>query len=377
MDKTAKAIVWAVVIVLVIWGLVKLIGGSSNQTAQNDTGPIKVGFIGPLTGNAVSLGVAARSAVELATEEINAAGGVNGRKIEMIYEDGQCNPKAAVNAANKLIGVDKVSAIVGGLCSSETSAFAPQAMQNKAIVMSYCSSAPPLSSTGKYFFRDYPSDAFQGKFAAQYAYNTLGAKKVAVIYHIGDWGTGVKTVFEAEFKNLGGQIVVDEGTLPEARDYRTQLTKVKAANPDYLYLPLYPEGGTALINQLKEFSIKTKVLGADAWGDPKLQKDVSGKADILYVGPKTLLSDEFKSKLLNKTGGDQVPVCAPQAYDALYVLTKAMSQVGLDPDKLQDAIRKTDYAGVSGKIQFDQNGDMTIADYVVKRIQGGTEVEVK
>ena len=104
--------------------------------------PIKLGFIAPLTGEASSIGLNNRAAAELAVEEVNAAGGINGRKIEMVYEDGKCAPTDATNAANKLMNVDKVVAIDGAICSSETAAFAPTAMQNKVIVISPGSSAP-------------------------------------------------------------------------------------------------------------------------------------------------------------------------------------------------------------------------------------------
>ncbi|TSC55684.1 MAG: branched-chain amino acid transport system substrate-binding protein, partial [Parcubacteria group bacterium Greene0416_79] len=324
-----------------------------------------------------SVGTVARAATELAVEEVNAAGGVNGRILEAVYEDGKCSPSDANSAAQKLLNIDKVSAIIGGLCSSETSAFAPQAMQSKTITITYCSSAPSLTKTGKYFFRTYPVDTFQGKFAAEYGYNTLGARKIAILYHISDWGTGLKDVFTQRFTELGGEIVATEGTPQEARDYRTQLTKLRAAKADYLYTPVYVDGGIAMIGQAKELKITTKILGGDTFDDPKLQKEVSGKADILYTISVVSPSEAFKTKVLAKTGGEQVPICAPNAYDAVKVLSKAIATVGLDADLLEAEIRKTDYTGESGKITFDENGNLTNASYLVKRIENGGATEVK
>ena len=379
MGGITKVVIGIIVLVLVIWGISALVTTSPKTAVSPTTSgePIKIGFIGPLTGDAASLGTVARAAVEVAADEINKANGIGGRNLEVIYEDGQCSPKAASNAGNKLINVDKVTAIVGGLCSSETATFAPVAMQSKTIVMSYCSSAPNLSSTGKYFFRDYPSDAYQGKFAAEYVYNTLGARNVALLFHISDWGTGIKDVFKSTFESLGGKIVAEEGTKSEARDYKTQLTKIKAAKPDYIYMPSYPEGATVAVKQARELGINTKMLGADAWSDLKFQKDVSGKGDILYIESATSMPDDFKAKILAKTGGDQVPLCAPQAYDATKILAQVMSKVGTDPDKIQDELRAIQYSGVSGSIDFDENGDVTVAKYVVKRIADGTATEVK
>ncbi|OGG54033.1 hypothetical protein A2764_01130, partial [Candidatus Kaiserbacteria bacterium RIFCSPHIGHO2_01_FULL_55_79] len=368
---------WAIVAIIIIglgwWGLSK-----NDDSALTETGPIKIGSILPLTGDAASIGTIDKVAIEIAVDEVNQSGGINGRQLSVIYEDGQCAATPASSAANKLINADKVVAIIGGLCSTETATFAPGAMQSKVIVFSPASSAPNLSKTGKYFFRNYPSDAYQGKFAAEYAYNTLGARKIAVIYHISDWGTGIKEIFEARFKELGGQIVAENGEPQIARDYRTDLSKTKAANPDYIYSPTYPEGGTALLKQAKELGIKTKFLGADAWGDPQLYKDVNGLGlDLLYTTGKASSPESFKAKLLTKTGGDQVPIGAPQAYDAVYIIAQALKTAGTDPDKLADAIRATKYDGVSGHIEFDENGDLTAAEYTVNRIAGGTSTLVQ
>lgn len=368
--------IWALVVIIIAglgWWAIGLSGNS-----DSGTGSIKIGSVLPLTGDAASIGTIDRAAVEIAVEEINAAGGVNGRQLEMTYEDGQCASTPASNAANKLMNADNVIAIIGGLCSTETATFAPAAMQKKVIVISPASSAPNLSQTGKYFFRDYPSDAFQGKFAAEYAYNTLGARKVAIIYHISDWGTGIKNVFGTRFKELGGQIVSESGEPQTATDYRTDLTKAKAANPDYIYTPMYPQGGTALMKQASELGIKAKILGADGWDDPQLAKDAKNLGlDILYTAGKTGTTDAFKQKLEAKTKSSDVPIGAPQAYDAVYILANAMKSAGTDPDKLADTIRATKYDGVSGHIEFDQNGDLTVANYVVKRMANGTATVVQ
>ena len=205
MSKNQK-IVWWVVGIVVVVGLVWW-GVSKNSGSGN---VIKIGWIGPLTGDVSSIGTVNKAAVQVAVDEVNAAGGVNGKQIQMFYEDAQCNAQLAVSAAQKLVSIDGVGIIISE-CSTETSAFGPMAMQDKVIVFSPVSSAPSLSQLGKYFFRDYPSDSFAGKFEADYAYNKLGARKVAILYHVSDYGTGLKDVFTQEFQSLGGTIVDVEG----------------------------------------------------------------------------------------------------------------------------------------------------------------------
>ena len=368
-----KWILGIIIVLLVVWGIYSAVQEPKQATGE----PIKIGFIGPLTGDASSIGTVNRAGVELAVEEVNKAGGVNGRPLEMIYEDGQCNAKAAVSAANKLINVDKVPVIIGGLCSTETAAFGPTAMQNKVIAFAYGSSAPKLNELGKYFFRSYPSDAFQGKFGAEYAYNDLGAKKVAVLYHISDYGTGIKDVFEQRFKELGGEIVVEEGAPQESRDYRTALSKIKNSNPDLIYMPTYPDGAIVAVKQAQELGIKTKLLGADAWDDPNLQKEVSGRGDLVFTAVVNLSPEDFKAKVLAKTGGDQVPLGTPNAYDNVKIIAQVMKKVGLDTDKIQEELHKIKYDGISGHIEFYANGDLAVANYVVKRIENGKSAEIK
>lgn len=368
-----RKVLGVIVVVLVVWGAWTLLG---NRQASFST--VKIGFIGPLTGDASTIGEASRAAAEIAVDEVNAAGGINGKKLEVVYEDGRCNATAAVNAANKLISVDKVKVIIGGACSTETSAFGPTAMASKVVAFSYCSSAPTLSALGKYFLRSYPSDSFQGKFAAEYAYDTLKTRKVAVLYHVSEWGTGIKTVFENRFRELGGSIVSEDGAPQDARDYRTMLTKAKALLPDLIYAPTYPDGGTVLLTQASELGMKTQFLGADGWGDPKLWKAVSGKGNFLFTTPMNSSPDEFRQKVFAKTGGKDIPVCTTNAYDNMKMIAEVLKKVGAtDTDAIQSALRAMKYDGVSGHIEFDANGDVTVANYSVNRMHDGTATEVK
>jgi len=381
MSKTSQ-IIWGIIGVVVIIALIYLgVTAIGPTLGENSDEPIKIGWIGPLTGDVSSIGQNAKAATEIAVAEINEAGGIDGRPIEVIYVDSSCDGKAAANASSKLMNVDQVSIIWGGACSGETSAFVKSAMEQKKVVMTYCSSAPNLSNSGEFFFRVYPSDNFQAKFAAEFAYNNLGKRKAAILYTLSDWGTGLKQVFEKEFKSLGGQIVKVESMQQKDKDMRTQLTKIKEANPDLLYMPAYTEETKNSIRQVHELGIDIQVLGGDAWDDPSIWEDAGLAGEgVMYTIPYSPMSDHYKQVMKEKTGSDDILICAPGAYDVPNITAQAMKAVGTDPVKIKDYLHSmpayTDGV-VTSSIEFDANGDIKEANYMVKIIKDSKMVEYK
>jgi len=381
MNKTGKIILWIVVVVVVV-GLIWYGVSQTKKTSGPATGePIKIGWIGPLTGDGASIGQNAKAATEIAVAEVNAAGGINGRPLELIYEDGKCNGKDASNAANKLLNVDNVPVILGGACSSETSSFVATARDMKRVVLSDCSSAPALSKSGEYFFRVYPSDNFQGEYAANYAFNDLGKRKVAVLYVQSDWAVGIDQVFVPKFKALGGEIVAEETVKQNDKDLRVQLTKIKDANPDLIYFVGYTNESVAGLKQMQEMGMTTQVLGADAWDDTTIWQSVGSAGEgVQYILPYSPMSDHFKQAMKEKLGKDELLICSPGAYDGVKILAKVMSQVGTDPVKIKDALHQMKpytESVVAPSISFDQNGDILGASYEVKIIKDGKMIEYK
>ncbi len=368
-----KIWIGVVVVAVVVIAIFAMQGGSNSGT-------IKIGFVGPLSGDAANLGANARAAVEIAVDEVNKAGGVNGRPLEVVYEDGGCNGKTASAAANKLINADHVPVILGGACSGETMSFTGAAEQSKTVVFSYCSSVPALTNAGDYIFRDYPSDSFQGVYGANYAYNQLGARKVAILYVKSDWGAGIKDVFKPAFQNLGGQIVAEEGYEQTSRDLRTQLTKIKSVKPDLVYFLGYTDESIAGLKQAAELGLNVPKLGGDAWDDPKIFSGAGRAAEgVMYTVVTAPLNDQFKVAMKAKTGTDDVLACTPTAYDAVKILAGIMAKVGTDPTAIKSALYQTDYKGgvSNAEIAFDQNGDVKVASYIVKKVVNGKAVEVK
>ncbi len=367
-----KAILWLVVLVLIVGGFV-LYGSKGGEKAGKE--PIKIGFIGPLTGDAANIGQNAKAAVEIAVSEVNAAGGINGRTLEVIYEDGKCNGKDAANAANKLISIDKVPVILGGACSGETSSFTGAAEQSKTSVLSYCSSAPAITQAGDYIFRDYPSDLYQGAFGANYLYTTLGKKKVAILYVKSDWGAGIKDVFSEQFKKLGGMVVAEEGYEQTSRDLRTNLTKIKSANPEAVYFLGYTEASIPGLKQAKELGLKATLFGGDAWDDSKIwtEAGVAGEG-VMYSVVSAPLNEKFKADMKAKVGSDEIALCTPTAYDGVKVLAGVLGKVPtVTGEEIKNELYQTVYTGgvSAAEIRFDANGDPVGANYVVKVVKNG------
>ncbi|MBI2097953.1 MAG: ABC transporter substrate-binding protein [Candidatus Vogelbacteria bacterium] len=383
MNTTAKVISGLVVVILVIWGLTSWSGKPAEAPAPAGGGtsePIKIGFIGPLTGDAANIGQNAKAAVEIAVAEVNAAGGVGGRPLAVIYEDGQCTGTEAANAANKLINIDKVPVILGGACSGETSSFTGLAEQTQTTVLSYCSSAPSITNAGDYIFRDYPSDTFQGAFAAQYIKEGLKKSKVAVLYVKSDWGTGIKDVFVQEFKKLGGAVLAEEGYEQTARDLRTNLTKIKSAKPELLYFLGYTEASIPGLKQAAELKLNLPIFGGDAWDDSKIWTEtVSAGEGAMYSVVSAAPSESFKTSMRVKIGNDEIAVCTPTAYDGLKILAQVLTKVGPNGSAIKNELYQTVYRGgiSSSEIRFDQNGDLVGANYIVKVVKNGKAEELK
>ena len=358
------------VVVVIIWGGYKLLQ-SNTATGPGEGEKIKIGFIGPQTGDAVALGESALAAAKIAVDEVNTAGGVKGKIIELVAEDSGCNPTGGTNAVSKLVNVDKVKAIVGGLCSAETAPAAPIAQEAGVPMVSYCASAPGITKVGDYIFRVYPSDIFQGPFNAEYAYTNIG-KKAAVLYVQNDWGQGMHDGFTAKFKELGGEVVYAEGVTQDSRDMRTQITKIKDSGTALIAFFAYPEGAIAGLKQMKELGVKLPIIGGDAFDDPKIGAEAKEAAEgVRYTVPKVAVPDEFNQKLV-AASGKEAKICAPQAYDAVKLLAKVVEEVGTEGQAVRDKLAATaNYEGVSGAITFNEDGDILNADYDIKVFKSG------
>ena len=270
MNKILKIIIGIIVIVLV---LLAIFSGEKTQdgvvTSVVEDGPIVLGYIGPLTGDAAAYGEPLQLTTQLAVDEINQAGGVNGRQIEVVYEDGACNGTDAINAMNKLVNVDKVDVILGGFCSGESLAAVPLATSKKTLLISPGSSSPDLTDISDYFVRTYPSDAKQGEVLADVLFDQEGVTHVAFIQEQTDYALGVYNAFSAAFESKGGK-VSREVFATEETDFRTSLTKLRQGEPGALFVSVQtPASGERVLQQIDDLDWDIQLLISDALaGDP-------------------------------------------------------------------------------------------------------------
>jgi branched-chain amino acid transport system substrate-binding protein len=371
MDKTTKIIGWIIVAVVVIGAIYAYTkkdkgadqtGGDKVEVA-GDT--YKIGVILPLTGDAASYGEPARNVYEIATKEINDAGGVDGKKLELIIEDGKCSGKDATNAAQKLINTDKVQIILGGFCSSESLSAVTVAEAAKVALFSAASSSPDLTNKSAYFFRNYPSDASQGSVLAEVAFNA-GWKKVGVLQEQQDYALGVFKAFETKFKSLGGEVVKEEFP-KEATDFRTQLTKLKGENVNALFVDTQtPPASQRVFKQMQDMQWKPQVIINDVTTSD--QETLTAFKDLLEgaIGAE-FSSDASNPKLqaINKAYNSKHGIDLPYKvsygateYDAIYMIKDALMQVGYDGTKLaQWGHKVSNWPGASGSVTIGSDGD--------------------
>lgn len=347
-----------------------MLGITSYSGSPKDTGPLKIGFMAPLSGDAAAYGEPVRNAMELAVEEINASGGVAGRQVEVVYEDSKCNGKDAAATAQKLVSVDEVKYIVGPVCSGEAFSAVPITSAAKVLLLSPGSSAPKLAGMSPYFMRTYPNDNITGVALAQELAKTH--KTTAIITESTDYGLGIKGVYVQEAEKLGMRVVAQEDFTTGTSDFRTALARVKEANPEVIFInPQTSANLVRIAKQAREIGI-TAPFATVVFNDPETVGSGPAVEGMLLVGTPGLSSDAFKNKYTARFGSSAYEFFAGATYDNVYLLKQAIEKVGDDSDKVQKYLHNLErYDGTLGSYRFDLNGDIVGLPSVVQRIVGG------
>jgi branched-chain amino acid transport system substrate-binding protein len=352
--------------------------------AGGSTGTIVVGYYGDLSGRTSNFGQSTKAGVEMAADEINKAGGIDGRQIQILSEDDEGRPEKAATVVTKLIDQDRVVALLGEVASGNTLAAAPKAQSAKVPMISPSSTNPAVTQVGDFISRVCFIDPFQGDVMAKFAANTLKAKKAAIMLDFNSpYSRGLTEFFEASFKKLGGEIVNKQAYTQGDRDYKGQLTAIRSSNPDVIYVPGYYGEVGVIAKQANQLDIKVPLLGGDGWDSTQLW-DLGGDAlNGDYISNHYSVDDPSPAiqkfvadyKARNGTVPDAL---AALGYDAMKVLADSIKRAGsTEGSKLRDAINATkDFPGVTGVITIDANRN-AVKPAVVLKLQDRKYVYVE
>lgn len=338
---------------------------------------IKIGAILPLTGDAAAWGEKGKKGIDLAVDQINEHGGIDGKQLKVIYEDTQALPRLGVTAVTKLVNVDKVPVVIGDIVSATTLAAAPVAEKNQVVLLAPTASAPAITDAGDYIFRIWPSDLVEGKAMAKFAAEN-DYKEIGILYIQNDYGIGLKNAFSDTYTQMGGKVVADVAYKQDETDFRSHLSKLNSNNPKAIYLISYYKDAALALKQASELGIQCQFLGATAVQDPKLI-EIAGKAaeGLIYAIPsgfdpenKSAIVRNFK-EAYNKKYSEDPNFVAAHCYDAVNLIAHVMRKSGITSTLIMPELAKImGFQGVTGEITFDENGDV-IKPVDIKVIKNG------
>jgi len=360
------------------------VGFSSGAAFAADS--IKIAVPAAFTGSAAGYGENIKAGVNMKVEEINAAGGVNGKKIEIVYFDDQCEPREAATVSTSIVNDPDIVGIVGHLCSSAHLAALPAYVREGVASITPTATSVAITEKNKdedgkiWSFRSVYRDDFQGKFLADYMDKVMGLKKVAIFYENNDYGIGLKEAFVKEATKLGLTIVGEEAYKKGDQDYTPQLTKLKATGPQGLFIAGYYQEGALIADQAAKLGMDLPKFGADGFDNADYIK-LGGKAtDKTFLtapflaetaGPEAKkFIDAFKAKY-----NRDVDWMSANAYDAAAILIEAIAKAGPDRAKIRDYLAgmttpEKGYKGITGNNYFDASGDC-LKPAFVKEVKDG------
>jgi branched-chain amino acid transport system substrate-binding protein len=352
---------------------------TTGAAAGGGTGEIVIGEYGSLTGGQATFGQSTHNAIMLAVDEINSSGGPLGRKIRVITEDDQSKAEEAATVVTKLISQNNVVAVLGEVASSSSLAAAPICQSNKTPMITPSSTNPTVTEKGDYIFRMCFLDDYQGAAMARYVGETLGIKRVAVLIdNKSDYSTGLAKFFSDAFVATGGKIVATQSYAQGDSDFRSQLTAIKSANPELIFVPGYYNDIGQIAIQTRDLGMKMPLAGGDGWESPKLTEIGGAALDGCFYSnhyapndPNPVVRD-FVQKYKDRYG--VIPdSLAALGYDSARVLADAIKRAGTtDGPKLRDAIAATKgFVGVTGTINLGPKRDPVGKKLVILEIKNG------
>ena len=343
--------------------------------------PIKIGVIQPMTGSLAYDGQSWIHGARIAEEEINDTGGVLGRPITLIIEDGLCMPADSVAAAEKLITRDEVVAIGGCFCSSATKAVMPVVDRRQVPLVTGVSSSPALTTElHPWFFRACPHEGMYTPAFCRHMIDNMGVKSMAIIAVNDDWGRGTAEEFTKTFIEYGGKILATEYFEHGEVDYYPFLTKIKAMNADTVFIIAETQDGSMIVKQYRELGIESQVTAVGSLATGTFMDLAGAAADGIYVTAPYVYTavtpgnERFVEKYRERANEDPGKYSLA-GYDVINIIAEAIGRAGsTDRAEIRDALEKTNYVGVVGHYQFDEMHQVNTPLYLVQLQKGVPKV---
>ncbi len=340
---------------------------------------VRVGVFMSLTGTTANFGISSVNGIKMATEEVNAAGGINGKQIELLVQDDRSDASEAATIVTKFVTQDQVHAILGEVASSRSIAAAPIAQNAKIPMLTPSSTNPEVTKKGDFIFRSCFIDPVQGAAIAQFAARSLNAKTAAIMVdRKNDYSTGLEEVINDTFTKMGGKIVATQSYQEGDQDFNAQLTSLKGANPEVIFVPGYYNDVGLIAKQARDKGITVPLIGGDGWDSTQLYAIGGTALNGSYftnhyspydTDPKVKkFVDDYKAKY-----GSIPDALAATAYDAAHIMFDAIKRSSsLDGPAIRDALAATkDYPGVTGTVTFNQNRDAVKPIVMIEIKDGG------
>jgi len=344
-----------------------------------DRSTIKIGYFGDLSGPTFNFGQSAKNGVLMAADEINQAGGINGRKIDVVLEDDEGSPELAATVVNKLTRQDKVIALIAGGASGDSLAAGPNAQSEKVPMISPSSTNPAVTQIGDYIFRACFADPFQGEVMAKFAYNSLQARTAAIMLDFNSpYSRDLTDFFELSFTKLGGRAISSQSYTQGDSDFKGQLSSISEVRPDVIYLPGYYGDIAVIAKQARQLGMTQPLLGGDGWDAPELWQLAGDSINGSYISNHYSADDpspaiqKFVKDYKQHYGNLTPDAHAALAYDAMRFLAEAIQRAGTtEGEKLRDALAQTrNFSGVTGIISMDSERNAVKAAVILKLQDG-------
>ena len=365
-------------ILLASFVIASLLSACNTQGGDNK---VRIGVFMSTTGTTANFGISSVNGIKMAADEINAAGGINGKQVELLVQDDRSDASEAATIVTKFVTQDMVHAVIGEVASSRSIAAAPIAQNAKIPMLTPSSTNPEVTKKGDFIFRSCFIDPYQGAAIAQFAAKSLGAKTASIMVdRKNDYSTGLEKVINETFTRFGGKIVATQSYQEGDQDFNAQLTSLKGTNPEVIFVPGYYNDVGLIAKQARDKGITVPLIGGDGWDSEQLYKiggsALNGSYFTNHYSPFDTAPNvvKFVTDYKAKYNGSTPDALAATAYDAANIMFDAIKRSkSLNGPDIRDALAATNaFPGVTGTVTFNQQRDAVKPIVMIEIKPGGT-----